>query len=199
MFAWGPGNHTTLSIFKQIQTYHATIIQKIVIHRPSPETSNHSELCRNDPRVRVLNKQSTESFCTIPIQEIRQTTKTLISHTEKSSQIKLCQTQTNKIQHNTTTSLIQHADIKDNYLFWTYQATILKNTSKSYLERKVTQDARSWKCPQRFQVHNANQLTELQVQISIYCRCKVRRTTCKLTSISRRHGIFILIQAIIHL
>ena len=117
MFAWGHGNYTTLSIFKQIQTYHATIIQKTVIHRPSPQTSNHSDLCRNDPRVRVLNKQSTESFCTIPIQEIRQTTKTFISHTEKSSQIKLCQTQTNKIQHNTTTSLMQHADIKDNYFF----------------------------------------------------------------------------------
>ena len=116
MFAWGHGNYTTLSIFKQIQTYHATIIQKTVIHRPSPETSNHSELCRNDPRERVLNKQSTESFCTIPIQEIRQTTKTFIRHTEKSSQIKLCQTQTNKIQHNTTTSLMQHADIKETIL-----------------------------------------------------------------------------------
>jgi hypothetical protein len=78
----------------------------------------------------------------------------------KLSHIKLCQTPTNKIQHNTTTSIMQHADIKDNYPLCRSQATILKNTSKSYLERKVTQNARSWKCPQRSQVHNANQLTE---------------------------------------
>ena len=62
-----------------------------------------------------------------------------------------------------------------------------------------TQDARSWKRPQCPQVQKANQLIEQQMQIYIYSRRKkVRRITCKLTSISRRHGIFILIQSIIY-
>ena len=60
----------------------------------------------------------------------------------KSSQIKLCQTQTTKIQHNTTTSLMQHADIKDNYPLWRSQATILKNILKILPRTKrYTQDA----------------------------------------------------------
>ena len=111
---------------------------------------------------------------------------------------KLCQTPTNKIQHNTMASLRQQADIKDNYPLWTSQATILKNISKSYLEQNVTQDARSWKRPQCPQVKKANQLIKQQMQIYIYSRRKARGITCKLTSISRRHGLFILIQSIIY-
>ena len=48
-------NSTTLSALEQIQTYRETIRQKTVIPRTSPETSNYTELCRDDPRKRVLN------------------------------------------------------------------------------------------------------------------------------------------------
>ena len=49
------------------------------------------------------------------------------------------------------------------------------------------------------QVQNANQLTEQQVQAFIYSCRKVRRITNKLNSISRRYGILILIQSIMHI
>jgi hypothetical protein len=107
----------TLSVLKQIQTYHATIRQKTVILQTSTETSNHSELCRNDPLVRVFNKQSAESLCTIPIQEIRETNKTFSNNTENQvrlNYVKHQQTKSNVIPRqvscNTQTSKINVLD-----------------------------------------------------------------------------------------
>ena len=45
----------------EMANYEATIRQKTVIPRTSRVTSNYSELCRNYPRVRVLNKASRAS------------------------------------------------------------------------------------------------------------------------------------------
>ena len=69
---------------------------------------------------------------------------------------------TNKqIQHETTPSLMQHANIEDNYLLWAYQAIPLKNISTSSPENTRS---RKWtQCPQ---VQNANQLTEQPVKSS---------------------------------
>jgi len=139
-----------------------------------------------------------QSFCTIFIPETRQTIMTFINHTENQVRLNYVKHRQTKSNNNTTASLMQQADIRDNYPLWTSQATILKNISKSYLERNVTQDARSWKRPQCPQVKKANQLIKQQMKIYIYSRRKARGITCKLTSISRRHGIFILIQSIIY-
>ena len=93
MFIYGHGNLTTLSALEQIQTYRETIRQKTVIPRTSPETSNYSELCRNDPRKRVSNtpKASARSLYRKPGS---QTNKTFINHTENQVRINSVNQQT---------------------------------------------------------------------------------------------------------
>ena len=134
----------TLPAHEQIQTYHATIRQKTLIPRTSPETSNHSELCRNDPQVRVLNK-SIERPCTITILGMRQTIKTVNNHNEnqvKLNYVKHQQTRSNMIPRQVSCN----TQISKTVLFFhehRSQATPLKNNSISNLERNVTQDTRS--------------------------------------------------------
>jgi galactitol-specific phosphotransferase system IIB component len=156
MFACGHGNNTTLSVLKQIQTYHANLTQMTVIPRTSPETSNSSELYRNDPRVRVFNKQSTESISTIPIQEIRQTNKIFINHIEtqvRLNYVKHQQTNSNIIPRQVTcktqTSKITtlYEDLKRQF------SRILQNPTSNETSQKT-------QCSQCSQVQNANQLTE---------------------------------------
>ena len=132
MFIYVHGNSTTLSALEQIQTYRETIRQKTVIPRTSPETSNYSELCRNDPRKCELKHPE---LLHDPYPETRQD---LHQPYWKSNQIKLCRTPTNEIQHDTTTSLMQHADIKDSYLLWTSQATPLKKKNFNIQPRTKT-------------------------------------------------------------
>ena len=93
MFIYVHGNSTTLSALEQIQTYRETIRQKTVIPRTSPETSNYSELCRNDPRKRVSNtpKASARSLYRKPGS---QTNKTFINHTENQVRINSVNQQT---------------------------------------------------------------------------------------------------------
>ena len=133
----------TLPAHEQIQTYHETIRQKTLIPRTSPETSNHSELCRNDPQVRVLNKASRDSA------------RSLYWEWEKRSKLSstILKIKSDWIMSNTNKqnptwyhdSLMQQADIKDNYFHKKIQAIPLKNTSTSNLERNVTRDTRSRK------------------------------------------------------
>ena len=93
---------------------------------------------------------------------------------------------------------MQQADIKDNYFHENlkqYLSRILQHPTSNETSHE-TQDLESEPITQ---VQNANQLTEQQVQVFIYSCRKVRRITYKLNSISRRYGIFILIQSIMHI
>ena len=63
----------------------------------------------------------------------------------KSSQIELCQTPTNKIQHDPMTVSCNKQISKIIFFPWKSQAIPLKNISTSNLERNVTRDTRSWK------------------------------------------------------
>ena len=164
MFAWGHGNYTTLSMHIQTNLdlpcdYHtkdsdpSTISRDVKSLRTLPKWSVSARIEQAKHR-EPLHDPYTGNYTND--QNFHQ------PHW-KSSQIKLCQTQTNKIQHNTTTSLMQHADIKDNYPLWRSQATILKNILKILPRTKrYTQDAilKVSQCSQCPQVQNANQLTE---------------------------------------
>ena len=128
-----------------------------MIPRTSPETYNYSELCRDDPRKRVLNtsRASTRSLYRKPDKRPRLSSTILkiksdqiMSNTNMKPRQVSCNTQISKI-----TIFYEHLK---QYLSRIFQHPAPKTTSPER-SRKWTQ------CPQ---VQNANQLTEQPVKSS---------------------------------
>ena len=115
----------------------------------------------------------------------------------KSSQIELCQTPTNKIQHDTTT-VSCNKQISEIIIFM----KISSNTSQEYFNIQPRTKRHT-----RHKISKVNPQPRFRTPISslnskcvfIYSCRNVRRISYKLNSISRRYEIIILIQSIIHI
>ena len=143
MFTCGHGNNTTISVLKQIQTYHATLRQMTVIpqslqrRRIPPNSTEKIHECV------YLKSKALRASPRSLYRKIRQTNKIFINHIE--TQVRL-----NYIKHQQTNSNIIPRPVSCNRQ--TSEITILyehikrqfsRIFLKSYLERNVTHKTQS--------------------------------------------------------
>jgi hypothetical protein len=165
MFIYVHGNSTTLSALEQIQTYRETIRQKTVIPRTSPETSNYSELCRNDPRKRVSNtpKASARSLYRKPGS---QTNKTFINHTENQVRINSVNQQTKS--NMTPRQVSCNTQISKIVFFHEHLERHLSRIIQYPTSNETSHKTQDLESEPTTQVQNANQLTEQQVRLHLF-------------------------------